>query len=257
MGRKSYRYLISAVLVLLFPGVFAASGKVVNYTVKVIGEYPHDTGAYTQGLFFHEGKLYESTGLNGKSSLRIVDLESGETLDSKSFNRKYFAEGSVILGDKIYLLTWQNRIAFTYDARTFSFDNSYTYNREGWGLTTDGVSLIASDGSSRLFFLDKELKTRRSVEVTLNGRPVKYLNELEYIGGKIWANVYTTDIILIINPGNGVVEGVVDCEGLLPDYLRTPQTDVLNGIAELDGRIFLTGKNWPRMYEVRLVESKF
>lgn len=256
MRRNLYRFIFLAVMAAIAFECSAAGRSAVRYTVKVVNEYPHDTEAYTQGLFFHEGKLYESTGLNGKSSLRIVDLESGEVVEKKTFNKKYFAEGSVILADKLYLLTWQNRIAFTYDVKSFSFDNSYTYNREGWGLTTDGVSLIASDGSSRLFFLDKDFKTQRSVEVTLNGKPVSYLNELEYIGGKIWANVYTTDMILIINPSNGVVEGVIDCEGLLPSYLTTPKTDVLNGIAVLDGRIFLTGKNWPRMYEVILVESK-
>ena len=234
-----------------------AEAQVSRFRVEVVKEYEHDRGAYTQGLFFHADTLFESTGLNGKSSLREVDLESGKVLESKKIGKKYFAEGSCVLGDKLYVLTWQNQVVFVYDAESLEYKMSYSYAREGWGLTTDGKQLIASDGSARLSFLTPELQQIRSVVVTMNGRPMRLLNELEWVEGKIWANVYTTDIILIINPSDGRVEATIDCGGLLPDKLRTRDTDVLNGIAvDSKGRIFLTGKNWPKLYEVRLVEQK-
>ena len=237
--------------------VYCSSAKVRHYKVEVQKEYPHDTKAYTQGFFFHEGMLYESTGLKGRSSFRRLSLESTEPEFKLDFNRKYFLEGSVILGDKLYLLTWQNKVLFIYDAKSLEYKATYSYPREGWGLTTDGKSLIASDGSSYLYFLSPELKLEKSLNVTLNGRALKYLNELEWIDGKIWANIYTTDFIAIINPSDGKVEAMVDCSGLLPQSLRTEDTDVLNGIAvDSQGRIFLTGKNWPKIYEVRLVEEK-
>lgn len=237
--------------------VYCSSAKVRHYKVEVQKEYPHDTKAYTQGFFFHEGMLYESTGLKGRSSFRRLNLESAEPEFKLDFNRKYFLEGSVILGDNLYLLTWQNKVLFIYDAKSLEYKATYSYPREGWGLTTDGKSLIASDGSSYLFFLSPELKLEKSLNVTLNGRALKYLNELEWIDGKIWANIYTTDFIAIINPSDGKVEAMVDCSGLLPQSLRTEDTDVLNGIAvDSQGRIFLTGKNWPKIYEVRLVEEK-
>lgn len=226
-----------------------------HYTVKVVHEYPHDSKAYTQGLFFHDGQLYESTGQTGSSSFRVVDLQTGKVLRKLGFNRKYFGEGSVIFQDKMYMLTWTSKVAFVYDAKTLEYQKTYSYPREGWGLTTDGKNLIASDGSANLYFLDGEFRLQRSVKVTMNGRPVRYLNELEWINGRIWANVYTTDMIVIINPSSGEVEGVVDCSGLLPQKLRGPDTDVLNGIAVLDGRIFLTGKNWPRLYEIELKDK--
>ena len=232
-----------------------ASAQVRHYVPKVVKEYPHDDKAYTQGLFFQDGQLYESTGLYGSSSFRKVDLASGKAIESFKINGKYFAEGSVILGRNLYILTWESNVAFIYDAATLKFKTSYTYPREGWGLTTDGRQLIASDGSSRLFFMDAEFQPKRTVNVTLNGRPVKYLNELEYIDGRIWANVYTTDQIMVINPRTGEVEAVVDCTGLLPSSLRTEDTDVLNGIAVNDGKIYLTGKNWPELYEIKLVKE--
>ena len=227
----------------------------VQYKLKVVAEYNHDTSAYTQGLFFDGGTLYESTGQCGESSFRVVDLATGKVLRKLDFARKYFGEGSVFFKGKMYMLTWTNKVAFTYDANSLKYLKTYSYPREGWGLTTDGKSLIASDGSSTLYFMDEDLKVKRTLKVTLDNRPVRYLNELEWINGRIWANVYTTDMIVIINPSNGKVEGMVDCTGLLPKKLRKPDTDVLNGIAYLDGRIFLTGKNWPKLYEVEIVKK--
>lgn len=231
--------------------------KVKEYKVKAVKEYEHDTSSYTQGLFFYKGEMYESTGLYGSSTFRKVDLETGKALEKLKFNRKYFAEGSVELGGKIYVLTWESKVAFVYDAETLTFEQSYSYPREGWGLTTDGKQLIASDGSSRLFFMDADYKFIKSIDVRLNGRPVRYLNELEYIDGKIWANVYMTDMMVIINPETGVVEATVDCTGLLPKTLRKPDTDVLNGIAYNPDtkKLYITGKKWCRLYEVELVSK--
>ena len=159
-----------------------------------------------------------------------------------------------MFGDNLYILTWESRTAFVFDAKTLEFKTSWKYPREGWGLTHDGKNLIASDGSSVLHFMDENFKSERKVVVKLEDRPVRWLNELEYIDGKIWANVYTSDEIVIIDPKDGRVEGVIDCRGLLPKELRTPDTDVLNGIAydEKTGKIYLTGKNWPKLYEIKL-----
>lgn len=235
----------------------ACSGaQVTQYGVKVVKEYPHRTDAYTQGLFFHDGTLYETTGQYGESSIRTVDLSTGEPLEVKKLNRKYFGEGSVILDGVLYVLTWTNKVAFRYDAATLTYKSTVSYPREGWGLTSDGKQLIATDGSPYLYFLDKDMKVQRKQQVTVNGRPLRNLNELEWIGGKVWANVYTTDTIVIIDPATGKVEGMVDCSGLLPAKLRKPDTDVLNGIAiDKDGHIYLTGKNWPRLYQIELVKQ--
>lgn len=245
---------------LLIVGVLLAGAcsqaQVKQYGVKVVKEYPHRTDAYTQGLFFHEGVLWETTGQYGESTIRTVDLASGEPIALKKLTGKYFGEGSVILDGVLYVLTWTNKVAFKYDAATITYQQTLRYPREGWGLTTDGKQLIASDGSANLYFLDKDLKLLKRVPVTMNGRSLRYLNELEWIDGKIWANVYTTDTIVIINPADGKVEAAIDCTGLLPEKLRKKDTDVLNGIArDAEGRIYLTGKKWPRLYQVELVKK--
>lgn len=245
--------LFAAALLLAFAACSASAPK--QYGLKVVKEYPHDREAYTQGLFFYGGELYESTGQTGKSSFRKLDLESGKVLRKLEFDKKYFGEGSVMLDGRMYMLTWTNNVVFVYNAQSLKYEKTCAYPREGWGLTTDGKDLIASDGSAFLYFMDKDFQVKRKLKVMMGERPVRLLNELEWIDGKIWANVYTTDMILIINPSSGKVEGVIDCGGLLPQSLRRRDTDVLNGIAVKDGRIFLTGKNWPRMYEVRLVEK--
>lgn len=234
------------------------NAKVKEYKLDVVAEYPHDTGSYTQGLFFQDGQMYESTGQYGLSSFMKVDLETGAALERMDFNDEYFVEGSVMFEGNLYILTWTNRKAFVYDAETLEYKAAWKYPREGWGITHDGRNLIASDGSANLYFMDGNFAQQKKLKVTLEDRPVRFLNELEYIDGKIWANVYTTDSIVIINPKTGKVEGLVDCTGLLPRALHEPSTDVLNGIAydEKTGKIYLTGKNWPRLYEVRLVEKK-
>ena len=228
-----------------------------EYKLDVVSEYPHDVTSYTQGLFFKDGQMYESTGQFGESTFRKVNLQTGEHMERLDFSDEYFVEGSVMFEGNLYILTWTNRKAFIYDAETLKYKSTWSYPREGRGITTDGKRLIASDGSANLYFMDKNFAPEKKITVTLVGRPVRYLNELEYIDGKIWANVYTTDTIVIINPKDGNVEGLVDCTGLLPKKLRKPSTDVLNGIAsdpETD-KVYLTGKNWPKLYEVRLVEK--
>ncbi|MBQ7772032.1 MAG: glutaminyl-peptide cyclotransferase [Bacteroidales bacterium] len=231
--------------------------KVREYRVETLAEYPHDTASYTQGLFFQDGRMYESTGQFGSSTFREVDLSSGEPLQRLNFSDEYFIEGSVMFDGNLYILTWTNRKAFIYDAGTLKYKSTWSYPREGWGITTDGKNLIASDGSANLYYMDGNFAPVKKITVKLEGRPVRYLNELEYIDGKIWANVYMTDTIVIIDPKDGNVEGVVDCTGLLPRKLRKPSTDVLNGIAydKKTDKIYLTGKNWPKLYEVRLIEK--
>jgi len=238
--------------------ISCAEAGVKEYKLDVVAEYPHDTESYTQGLFFHKGQMYETTGLHGKSTRRKVDVRTGKAIKKLDFDRKFFVEGSVVLKDNLYILTWDSKVAFVYDADSLEYKSTWSYPREGWGITTDGKQLIASDGSATLFFMDGNFALKRRLIVKYADRPVRWLNELEYIDGKIWANVYTTDEIVIIDPKDGRVEGVIDCRGLLPKSLYTKDTDVLNGTAydPEDGRIYLTGKNWPKMYEIRLVEKK-
>lgn len=251
--------MMKIIYILFLSLLFASCGDkpLKEYKVEVVQTYPHDTESYTQGLFFHEGQMYESTGMRSKSTMRKVDMATGKPIRRLDFDNKYFVEGSVVFGDELYILTWESKVAFVYDAETLEYKSSWRYPREGWGLTTDGKLLIASDGSATLYFMDDKFAVQRRVIVKCDERPVRWLNELEYINGKIWANVYLTDEIVIINPKDGRVEGVIDCRGLLPKEKRTPSTDVLNGIAynPEDGKIYLTGKNWPELYEIRLVQK--
>ncbi|MBQ7222934.1 MAG: glutaminyl-peptide cyclotransferase [Bacteroidales bacterium] len=237
----------------------AQSTKVQNYTYKVLETYTHDTSAYTQGLFFDGDNFYETTGQYGESSLRRVDLKSGRVLQREVFDPKYFVEGSCVIGDRLYVLTWLENVCFVYDKNTFKKIGQFTTRREGWGLTTDGKYLIQSDGSAQIYFIDPAtFVNQRSITVRLNGKTQTLLNELEYIDGKIWANVYTEDIVVIINPDTGNVEGVVDFSNILPKNLRTSRTDVLNGIAyePESGSLYVTGKYWPRLYKVEIVPVK-
>ena len=243
--------ILAAILSLFF--CLACSAGPKDYKITVLESYPHDRGAYTQGLFFRADTLFETTGQYGESSLRKVELTTGKVLEQVNFSRRYFAEGSCILDGKLYILTWNEKVAFAYNPDTFKYESAWSYPREGWGLTTDGKLLYASDGTDRIYVLDGNFKLQRTIWVKLNGRPLRFLNELEWIDGKIWANVYTTDVIVVIDPKDGSVVSRIDCTGLLPDRLRTPDTDVLNGIAvNKKGEIFLTGKNWPKIYKVKL-----
>ena len=227
-----------------------------TYTYRVIESYPHSTDSYTQGLLFADGVMWEGTGEYGHSRLQRIDLETGRTDVVATLPRSEFGEGIALLDGKIYQLTWENNKAYVYDAATGRQLRTFAYAGEGWGLTTDGERLYLSDGTESIHVLDPEtFRRERRITVTLEGEPVRFLNELEWIDGRIWANVYTTDQIVIIDPATGAVEGVVDLTGLLPQEDRTRQTDVLNGIAwdAAGGRIFVTGKNWPKLFEIEIL----
>ncbi len=225
------------------------------YTYDVVNVFPHDPHAFTQGLVFLNGQLLESTGLNGQSTLRRVELKTGRVLQQVDVAPQFFAEGLAVLNQKAYQLTWQTHKAFVYDLESFRPEREFPYPGEGWGLTTDGASLILSDGTSQLRFLDPENFTlKRTLTVRDRTWPVDRLNELEYIRGEIFANIWGADYVVRINPETGTVTGIVDFTGLLPVQDRTPGTDVLNGIAydSTSDHLFVTGKRWPKLFEVRL-----
>ncbi|MCD6366218.1 MAG: glutaminyl-peptide cyclotransferase, partial [Bacteroidales bacterium] len=224
---------------------------------KVVKTFPHGVKSYTQGLFFKDGFLFEGTGQWGQSSLRKIDLAKNEVIKTYSLPHDIFGEGIVAYKNKIIELTWQSREAFEYDAESFKLINRFTYDTEGWGITNYGDSLLMSDGTNLLYILDPASFTViDKIQVFDDKGPVKNLNELENINGQIFANVYQTDDIVVINPKTGVVTHKINLKGLLSDDERTPQTDVLNGIAwDNDRKIFLvTGKNWPHMYQLALTE---
>jgi len=221
----------------------------------VLHSWQHDPGAYTQGLLVHEGRLYESTGQEGESSLRRVELTTGAVQQKVDVARPHFAEGLVAFGGRLYQLTWKSGKAFVYDLATFAVRDTLEYYGEGWGLTTDGESIIMSDGTSRLRFLDPAtFAVRRTVDVIDGQSPVSQLNELEYVKGEVWANVWTSDQIVRIDPKTGKVTGWIDLTGLLPRAERTGREDVLNGIAHdaATDKLYVTGKYWPRLFEIVL-----
>jgi len=229
-----------------------------TYSYKVKNSWPHDRRAYTQGLIFLEGILWESTGQYGSSSLRKVELKTGKVLKQISVPQKYFAEGMTVFNNKVFQLTWQEHKGFIYDPATFQKQGEFTYTGEGWGLTHDGESLIMSDGTNQLRFLDPAtLRTKRTVSVLNAGEPVEQLNELEYINGEIYANIYQTDRIVRVDPKSGKILGWIDLTGLLKTKERTGEEDVLNGIAydEAGKRLFVTGKMWPKLFEIEIVKN--
>ncbi len=227
-------------------------------TYKIIKIYPHDRNAYTQGLVYEDGILYESTGLETLSSLRKVKLETGEVIQSIVLPSDVFGEGLTIWKDRLIQLTWRSHIGYVYDKKTLQKLGEFGYSTEGWGLTTDGKYLIMSDGTNVLTFLDPEtFAPVKTIEVYDDKKPRTLLNELEYIDGKIYANVYTKDFIAVINPNTGAVEAYIDMTGLLKPTDKDRNTDVLNGIAydRATGRIFVTGKNWPKLFSVKFVSK--
>lgn len=244
--------------------IFATKPPVV-YSFKKINSYPHDAKAYTQGLEYYNGFLYETTGKNGLSSLRKVDLKTGKVLQQINLDKQYFGEGLTILNDKIYFLTWKSYKGFVYNLETFQLEKEFAYNKsnEGWGLTHNNTELIKSDGTHKIWFLDPEtLKEKRYIQAYTNDRSVKDLNELELINGKLYANKWQKNSIVIIDPNTGVVEGVADLELLKKEVEKTqkldPSDDVLNGIAydSEKNRLFVTGKNWNTLFEIELVKNK-
>lgn len=223
--------------------------------VQVAGSLAHDTAAFTQGLVFHRGALYESTGQYGQSSLRRLDPQTGEVQQRVAVEDEYFAEGLAALGDRLFQLTWQNRVGFIYDVATLQRTATFGYTGEGWGLTTDGTSLILSDGTETIRFLDPQaFGVTRTIDVTDAGGYVSNLNELEWVRGEIWANVWKEDRIARIDPATGRVRGWIDISGLLPAGQRMNQEAVANGIAfdEATGTLWLTGKLWPTIFRVTI-----
>lgn len=231
----------------------------VEYSYEVVNTFPHDTSSYTQGLEYHDGVLYESDGEYGQSSLRKVDLKTGKVLQKVDLPAQSFAEGITVIEDKIIMLTWEENVGFVYDKKSLDKISQFPFNSgtgEGWGLAFDGNHILSTDGSNIIYLLNKDTYQREgTIQVYDSNGPVDSLNELEYIDGKIYANIYRQDIIVIIDPKTGGVEGVIDLSGLLPpnEYVEG-KTDVLNGIAwdPQSKRLFVTGKKWNKLFEIKL-----
>jgi len=224
---------------------------------QVVRVYPHDPNAFTQGLQYVNGVLYEGTGLNGRSSIRRVELETGKVLQRREVPPTHFGEGITVFNSDLFELTWQTHVAFVYDPTSFEPKKQFSYPGEGWGLTHDGTSLIMSDGSDELRYLDPAtFAEKRRLKVTAAGAPLRNLNELEYVKGEIFANIWQTDYVVRIAPASGRVTAYIDLRGLLTPAERA-NTDVLNGIAYDEGRdrLFVTGKLWPKLFEIKIVEK--
>ncbi|MGD2250771.1 MAG: glutaminyl-peptide cyclotransferase [Candidatus Methanofastidiosia archaeon] len=257
--KRIYMLVIIGGLVIISGIVYFSPQPPTYYTYKVINEYPHDPDAFTQGLVYENGVLYEGTGLLNHSSLRKIDVKTGNILKIYELPDKYFGEGITLYKNKIFQITWKSGTAFVYDKDTFEVLTQFTYPTQGWGITHDGKKLIMSDGTSYIRFRNFEtFEEIGKIRVLDNGTPVSQLNELEYINGRIYANVWQTDYIVIIDPDTGKVTGWINLKGLLPQKERTIQTDVLNGIAyhPLTDHLFVTGKKWPKLYEIQLIPSE-
>lgn len=229
-----------------------------HYTYRVVAEYAHSREAYTQGLHYTDGLLWEGTGEYGHSLLKTTDLTTGREEILHRLPEGEFGEGITMLGDTIYQLTWTENVCHLYSRSSGRKIRDFRYAGEGWGLTTDGRELYFSNGTPTIYRIDPKTFARRgSMAVTLRGEPINYINELEWIDGRLWANVYLTDEILMINPRSGVVEGILNLAGILSEAEREPMTDVLNGIAydKATGRIFITGKKWPKIYQIELIKQ--
>ena len=229
----------------------------VEYSYVVKNVYPHSTKSYTQGLQFVNGIMWEGTGEYGHSEINTYTLGDEKPQTRITLPRSEFGEGITLLGDKLYQLTWESNVCHVYDIVTGKKLRDFRYMGEGWGLTSDGEKLYMSNGSANIYKLDPEtFKREGTITVTLRGEPIRFINEMEWIDGKIWANIYTTDRMLIINPETGVVEGMIDFAGLLKDEDIDDNTDVFNGIAydAATKRIFVTGKHWNKLFEVEIVK---
>ncbi|MDD9891422.1 MAG: glutaminyl-peptide cyclotransferase [Gammaproteobacteria bacterium] len=256
------RYLKITTQLLLFFGlsrtaVFAQEQAPAQYGYRILNTYPHDITAFTQGLIYHEGFLFEGTGKNGLSKLSKINLEDNEVLMSQSLSRRYFGEGIEVVGDRIYQLTWTSNMVFVWDKNNFEQLGTHYNATQGWGLAYDGEHLILSDGTSTLQFMDPEtFVPQKTVTVTFQGNPLTSINELEYINGEVWANVWQTDFIVRINPEDGVVTSFIDLTGLSNETELGSNEAVLNGIAwdAENERLFVTGKHWADLFEIEIVE---
>lgn len=227
-----------------------------NIGYSVVNVYPHDTASFTQGLEWHDGYLYEGTGLEGRSELKKVSLKDGKAVQKLSIDRSLFGEGITILGNKIFQLTWQNNKVLVYDLQTWKKTGEFAWPFQGWGITDNGKELIISTGTNNIYFVDPAtFKILRSISVNSNYGPMGDINELEYVNGKIYANVWNNDYIIVINPETGIVESKLNLDGLLDKHSkRFDNTDVLNGIAydSVKNSFYLTGKRWPSVFEIKL-----
>ncbi len=230
-----------------------------RYGYEIVNTFPHDANAFTQGIIYDDGVLYEGTGQYGYSSIRKVELKTGKVLQKYEMPDEYFGEGITIWKDKIVQLTWQSKTGFVYDKATFKPQGEFSYKTEGWGITHDGEHLIMSDGSPTLYFLDPETyEVVSKIAANYGTQLLKNLNELEYINGKIYANIWKTEDIAIINPNTGIVESLIELDGLMDSLVTHHQIDVLNGIAydAKNKRLFVTGKWWPKLFEIKLIPKK-
>ncbi len=241
-----------------------ADKKPVLYNFEIVNSFPHDTKAFTQGLEYNNGYLYETTGRRGQSTLRKVDIKSGKVLQKIDLDKQYFGEGMTIVNNKIYWLTWEAKKGFVYDLKTFKQESEFKYNKskEGWGLTHNDKEFIKSDGSNKIWFLDLEtLNEKRAIQAYTNKLSLTKLNELEWVNGKIYANYWQKPLIAIINPDNGVVDAIINLTDLVKEMKKTQdlkdEDDVLNGIAydKENDRLFVTGKNWGKLFEIKLVKK--
>jgi len=265
MNRLAKRFVVSFVLSMMIVFNFNSSiligyydsDKIPVYGYKIIQVYPHDTEAFTQGLVFKDGFLYEGTGLFRNSSLRKIDLESGKVLKIKKIPDRFFGEGITIFGDRIIQLTWKGNIGFVYNKNTFNLTDRFNYPYEGWGICQDGKYLIVSDGTSTIRFLEPDnFREISRITVQENGTPINNINELEYVKGEIYANIWQSEFIAKINPLNGSISGWIDLTGLLKMENVEKKVDVLNGIAydRENDRLFVTGKLWPFVFEIELIK---
>ncbi len=248
--------LLTIILLLSVSSAFAQEA-VPRYGYRIVNTYPHNIEAFTQGLFYHDGFLYEGTGKRGLSSLSKQSLEDAKVLQSQALGNRYFGEGIEVVGDRIFQLTWQSHMVFEYDKDSFEQIGTHYNATEGWGLAYDGTQLILSDGSADLQFIDPENFVPTSkVTVTLNGNPINNLNELEFINGEVWANVWQTDFIVRIDPATGIINSIVDLTGLSEQTELGSFEAVLNGIAwdSEQERLFVTGKHWANLFEIELIE---
>lgn len=246
--------LLFLILILLPPAV---SAQVPVHGYRVLNKFPHDYSSFTQGLFYVDGFLYEGTGRNGQSVIKKTKLEDGDVILSKRLSNRYFGEGIEVVDDKVYQLTWQSHMVFVYDLETFDQVGNFYNPTEGWGLAYDGSELILSDGTANLYFIDPEnFVSNRQVTVTIDDQPVPGLNELEFINGEVWANVWQTDFIVRIDPLTGTVNSIVNLAGLSDQTIKSESVAVLNGIAydKVSERLFVTGKLWSDIFEIELVD---
>uniref|UniRef100_UPI004057A4E5 glutaminyl-peptide cyclotransferase n=1 Tax=Candidatus Electronema sp. TaxID=2698783 RepID=UPI004057A4E5 len=253
MPHRILPFFLASVAVLLLPP-FSRSSPPEQLAAVAVQEYPHDPNAFTQGLVWDQGKIYEGTGLHGRSSLRQVELATGKTLRQLDYGPQFFAEGVTVFGGSVYQLTWRNGVVFQYDQDSFALRKVWPWPREGWGITHDGSSLIVSDGSATLYFLSPDdLSERRRLTVRDQGQDIDRLNELEYIDGLIYANIWQECRIALIRPDSGAVAAWLDAAELCARMRQDDSNAVLNGIMRDpdSGRIFLTGKLWPKLFEVK------